>query len=76
MRHDQEFEVTAEDVAGKTIADLADAIPEDCLIALVNRDDENLIPDGDFDLQPGDRITLVGLNESVQNALDRFQPTD
>jgi Trk K+ transport system NAD-binding subunit len=72
----QEFEVTAEDVAGKTIAELADAIPEGCLIVLVNRDNENLIPDGDFDLQPGDRITLVGLNESVQNALDRFHPTD
>jgi NhaP-type Na+/H+ or K+/H+ antiporter len=72
----QEFEVTAEDVAGKTIADLASAIPEGCLIALVSRDDENMVPDGDFELQHGDRITLVGLNESVQNALERFHPAD
>jgi NhaP-type Na+/H+ or K+/H+ antiporter len=72
----QEFEVTAEDVAGKTIADLASAIPEGCLIALVSRDDENKVPDGDFELQHGDRITLVGQNEAVQNALSRFHPHD
>lgn len=72
----QEFEVTAEDVAGKTIAELGDGIPEGCLIALVSRDGENMVPDGDFDLQQGDRITLVGQNESVDEALERFHPAD
>jgi NhaP-type Na+/H+ or K+/H+ antiporter len=72
----QEFEVTAADVAGETIAELASAIPEGCLIALVSRDDENMVPDGDFVLQQGDRITLVGLNESVDNALEQFHPAD
>jgi NhaP-type Na+/H+ or K+/H+ antiporter len=72
----QEFEVTAADVAGKTIADLGNAIPEGCLIALVSRDGENKVPDGDFELRQGDRITLVGLNESVQSALERFHPAD
>ena len=72
----QEFEVTAEDVAGKTIADLADAIPEGCLIALVSRDDENMVPDGDFNLRSGDRITLIGRSEAVQDALGRFHPAD
>ncbi|WP_256685264.1 cation:proton antiporter domain-containing protein [Halococcus qingdaonensis] len=72
----QEFEVTAADVAGETIAELASAIPEGCLIALVSRDGENMVPDGDFELQQGDRITLVGLNEPVQNALERFHPSD
>ncbi|WP_435079905.1 cation:proton antiporter domain-containing protein [Halococcus sp. AFM35] len=72
----QEFEVTAEDVAGRTIAELGDAIPDGCLIALVDRDGENMVPDGDFDLRPGDRITLVGQNEAVQNALSRFHPHD
>jgi NhaP-type Na+/H+ or K+/H+ antiporter len=72
----QEFEVTAEDVAGKTIADLGSAIPDGCLIALVDRNGENMVPDGDFDLQPGDRITLIGQNEAVQDALARFHPAD
>ena len=72
----QEFEVTAADVAGETIAELASAIPEGCLIALVSRNGENMVPDGDFELQQGDRITLVGLNEPVQNALERFHPAD
>jgi NhaP-type Na+/H+ or K+/H+ antiporter len=72
----QEFEVTAEDVAGKTIADLGGAIPDGCLIALVDRDGKNMVPDGDFDLQPGDRITLIGQNQAVEDALTRFHPAD
>jgi NhaP-type Na+/H+ or K+/H+ antiporter len=72
----QEFEVTAEDVAGKTIADLGSAIPDGCLIALVDRDGENKVPDGDFELQKGDRITLVGQNQAVQDTLARFHPAD
>jgi NhaP-type Na+/H+ or K+/H+ antiporter len=72
----QEFEVTAEDVAGKTIADLGSAIPDGCLIALVDRDGENMVPDGDFDLRPGDRITLIGQNQAVEDALTRFHPAD
>lgn len=72
----QEFEVTAEDVAGRTIAELGDAIPNGCLIALVDRDGENKVPDGDFELQHGDRITFIGQNEAVQSALARFHPAD
>ena len=72
----QEFEVTAEDVAGKTIAELGSAIPDGCLIALVGRDGENTVPDGDFELRRGDHITLVGQNEAVQSALSRFHPAD
>ena len=72
----QEFEVTAEAVAGRTIADLATVSPEGCLIALVSRDGENMVPDGDFKLKQGDRITLVGQNEVVQDALARFHPDD
>jgi NhaP-type Na+/H+ or K+/H+ antiporter len=72
----QEFEVTAEDVAGKTIAELGNAIPDGCLIGLVDRDGENMVPDGDFNLRPGDRITLIGRNQAVQDALERFHPAD
>ena len=72
----QEFEVTAEDVAGKTISELGSAIPEGCLIALVGRNGENTVPDGDFELQQGDHITLVGQNDAVKNALARFHPAD
>lgn len=72
----QEFEVTAEDVIGKTISDLGNAIPEGCLIALVCRDGENKVPDAELELEHGDRITLIGQNEAVQDALARFHPAD
>ena len=72
----QEFEITAGDVAGRTIANLATVIPEGCLIALVSRDGENTAPGGDFELQIGDRITLIGRNDAVRDALAQFHPTD
>ncbi|EMA54975.1 potassium channel family protein [Halococcus thailandensis] len=72
----QEFEITAGDVAGRTIANLATVIPEGCLIALVSRDGENTAPGGDFELQIGDRITLIGRNDAVRDALERFHSPD
>lgn len=72
----QELEVTAEDVIGKTISDLSTAIPDGCLIALVSRDGENKVPDAELELEHGDRITLVGENQAVQDALARFHPAD
>ena len=72
----QEFEVTAEDMAGRTIADLSGAIPEGCLIALVSRNGDSQVPDGGFELRQGDRITLVGQDEAVGEALARFHPAD
>lgn len=72
----QEFEVTADDVAGRTIADLSSDFPSSVLVTLVGRDGENHVPDGDFTLEQGDSVTLIGKKESVTDVLGRFHPHD
>ncbi|NHN60320.1 cation:proton antiporter [Halorussus rarus] len=70
----QEIEVTAEDLVGKTIAELDDELPNGVLIALVGRDGETEVPDENFTLQSGDHITFLGRKESVWEAIERCHP--
>jgi NhaP-type Na+/H+ or K+/H+ antiporter len=70
----QEFEITAEDIAGRTIENIGSDLPDGCLIALVGRDGDNQVPDGDFTLEYGDRVTVLGRKTDVREALSRFHP--
>ncbi|MFC7047068.1 cation:proton antiporter [Halobacteriaceae archaeon GCM10025711] len=72
----QEIEVTAEDLAGKTIEELGTEIPNSCMIALVSRNGDNKVPEPEFTLQMGDYITFLGRREAVREAIDRFHPHD
>jgi Trk K+ transport system NAD-binding subunit len=72
----QEFEVTAEDVAGKTIAELSTDFPASVLVTLVGRNGENHVPDGDFTLERGDSVTVLGRKEGVRSVIERFHPHD
>ena len=72
----QEFEVTAEDVAGKTIAELSTDFPASVLVTLVGRNGENHVPDGDFTLEHGDSVTVLGRKEGVRSVIERFHPHD
>ncbi|WP_135853566.1 cation:proton antiporter domain-containing protein [Halorussus salinus] len=70
----QEIEVTADDMVGKTIAELDDELPNGVLIALVGRDGESEVPNEEFTLQHGDHITFLGRKESVRQAINRCHP--
>ncbi|ELZ02283.1 cation:proton antiporter domain-containing protein [Natrialba aegyptia] len=70
----QEIEVTAEKLVGRTIADIDAEIPNEVLIALVDRGGESTVPRGDFELEYGDRITILGQTEAVDEAIDRVHP--
>jgi NhaP-type Na+/H+ or K+/H+ antiporter len=72
----QEFEVTAEEVVGRTIDDIGSDLPDGCLIALIGRNGENQVPEGDFTLEHGDRVTVLGRKNDVREALSRFHPHD
>ncbi len=72
----QEIEVTSEELAGKTIAALAEELPNRCLIALVGRDGESQVPDADDTLEYGDHVTFLGQTEAVREAISRFHPHD
>jgi len=72
----QEIEITSEDLIGKTVAEIGPDLPPRCLIALVARDGETVVPDGDCTLERGDRITFIGDNESVAEALEFAHPDE
>ncbi|MFB6133914.1 MAG: cation:proton antiporter [Halanaeroarchaeum sp.] len=67
----QEAEVTNANMAGMSIGDLDEALPNGVLIALVSRGDENQMPESDFVLELGDHLTFVGRRDAVHEALER-----
>ncbi len=75
--HDvQEVEVTAENLAGKTIRDLNAQIPDGTFVAVVSRDGENHVPSADTVLEYGDHVTFIGDTDAVRRAMERFHPHD
>ena len=70
----QEIEVTAEDLVGKTIAELDDELPNGVLIALVGRGGDSKVPEANFTLQYGDHITILGRKDAVWEAIERCHP--
>jgi len=75
--HDaQEITVTAEELDGATIRELSAEIPDDVLVAVIARDDETYVPNADTVLEAGDRITFIGREAAVKQAVKRFHPHD
>jgi Trk K+ transport system NAD-binding subunit len=70
----QEIEVTSEDLVGRTVREIGPELPDGCLIALVARNGDIEVPDADFTLQSGDRITLLGRRDAVREAMDFCHP--
>jgi NhaP-type Na+/H+ or K+/H+ antiporter len=70
----QEVEVTREHLSGRTVREIGPELPEGCLIALVKRDGETVVPEADFTLQHGDSITLLGRREGVREAMSFCSP--
>jgi Trk K+ transport system NAD-binding subunit len=75
--HDvQEIEVTTDEFAGRTIADVGSAIPDGCIVAMVCREEDSRVPDGDTVLKRGDHVTFLGRKDAVREAIRRFHPHD
>ena len=66
----QEIAVTAESVAGESVSELGNELPEDVHLALLSRDGESRIPHADDRLEIGDHITFIGRTEAVTNAIE------
>ena len=66
----QEVEVSNPDHAGKTVAELGDALPEGCHLALISRDGTNRLPHPDDRIEPGDHLTFIGRLEAVRDAIE------
>jgi len=70
----QEIEITSDELVGKSISEIGPRLPPRCLIALVSRNGQTIVPDGSCTLEHGDRITFIGDNESVAEALEFAHP--
>jgi Trk K+ transport system NAD-binding subunit len=70
----QEVEVTSDEIIGKTIGEVGPMLPEACLVALVTRDGETMVPTADMELQHGDTVTLLGNRESVREGMAFCNP--
>lgn len=75
--HDvQEIEVTTDEFAGRTIAEVGSAIPDGCIVAMIGREGSSHVPDGDTVLERGDHVTFLGRKDAVREAIRRFHPHD
>jgi NhaP-type Na+/H+ or K+/H+ antiporter len=70
----QEVEVTADELVGCTIREVGPELPEGVLVALVARNGDVRVPNADFTLQQGDRITLIGARQDVRSAMAFCHP--
>ncbi|MEF8974769.1 MAG: cation:proton antiporter [Halapricum sp.] len=75
--HDiQETNVTAEDLAGKSIQEINEAVPGGCLIAEVGQGADAHVPEPDEVLETGEHVTFLGDSKAVEKAVKRFHPHD
>jgi NhaP-type Na+/H+ or K+/H+ antiporter len=70
----QETEVTSGEMIGRTVRDVGPELPGGVLIALVARDGESRVPNAEFTLEEGDRITLIGNRDDVREAMRFCNP--
>jgi Trk K+ transport system NAD-binding subunit len=70
----QEVEVTSEELAGRAIREVGPELPGGVLVALVARNGDVRVPDADFVLERGDRITLIGDSADVSDAMGFCHP--
>lgn len=75
--HDaQEITVTAEELCGMTIGELDTEIPDGSIVAVIARDDMTQVPSAETVIERGDRITFIGREDAVHDAVKRFHPHD
>lgn len=70
----QEIEITSDTIAGTRVDELGDTLPNGCVIGLVSRNGENVVPTADFELEHGDHLTIIGRQESVKDAIELCHP--
>jgi NhaP-type Na+/H+ or K+/H+ antiporter len=65
----QEIELRNSELDGRSVQDIGPELPAGCLITLVARDDEVWVPEADSVLEVGDRVTVIGNDDAVQEAM-------
>ncbi len=66
-----EYVVESENIAGQPLRNFK--IHEDCLVAMISRNGDMIMPHGDTNLKLGDRLTLIGKQEAVDETINYFE---
>ena len=59
---------------GQTVGELN--LPEDCLLTMIERGDDEIEPTDDQKLQAGDRLTFVGQPKDIEQLKDQYGLVD
>jgi MFS superfamily sulfate permease-like transporter len=51
--------------AGKTVAEIGQTLPKNCLLMWLDRDGQGIVPKGNTLLKEGDRITILGNEDDI-----------
>ncbi|MFT4922970.1 MAG: NhaP-type Na+/H+ or K+/H+ antiporter [Haloarculaceae archaeon] len=71
----QEIDLVSDSLDGLTIAELSERLPDNILIAMVGREGDYVVPESDFEVAKGDRVTVIGESQSaVHEALEQLHP--
>jgi NhaP-type Na+/H+ or K+/H+ antiporter/Trk K+ transport system NAD-binding subunit len=70
----QETVVTSDHIEGNSLRELADDIPDSCLIIEIGEDENAHVPNADEVIKTGDKVTFLGEATAVQRAVKRFHP--
>ena len=66
--------VRTAELAGRSLREIR--WPEGCLVAVIRRDGELIVPSGHTTLETGDRLTIIGNPEGVEAVRARYEPED
>lgn len=65
-----ESQTTNRDLINKALKEIS--LPEDCLVAIIRRAGQTIIPKGNTILQEGDRITIIGSQKGMAEVKKRY----
>lgn len=76
IRSGEVAEVTleSETFSGTRIRDIR--MHESCLIALITRNDEMIVPHGHTTLEQGDKLTIIGKEDAVESLVNQFRQAE
>lgn len=69
----QDVTVSSDEIAGMTIEELGDQLPENVIVSLILKDGESKVPTANTELNAGDQLTLMGERESVDRVVDMIE---
>ena len=70
------FVTETSELVGKSVKELADAMPADSLLVSINKDGQTIIPHGETIIASGDYVSIILREECVEEVNKLFHNTE